>query len=189
MLSWLRDKLLRDQRHTTMVKTFTTAIGLLGIALMAALYSSSMGRDGRVLAAGISALIALSIALWVGFRFVPRIKVELGGNHLSDFHSSPQRKESFSELLAELRTARRKCLSILQLLYTCGAGAAARHPGRAGDAQQARSVLGEPDQVGVTLSLRVFRERQKVSGRSGVHLLPGNPSAGADQFFGSGHPG
>jgi len=73
MLSWLRDKLLRDQRHTTMVKTFTTAIGLLGIALMAALYSSSMGRDGRVLAAGISALIALSIALWVGFRFVPRL--------------------------------------------------------------------------------------------------------------------
>ena len=73
MLSWLRDKLLRDQQHTTMVKTFTTAIGLLGIALMAALYSSSMGRDGRVLAAGISALIALSIALWVGFRFVPRL--------------------------------------------------------------------------------------------------------------------
>jgi uncharacterized protein (DUF58 family) len=49
------------------------SIGLLAIAMMAALYSSSAGRDGRVAGAAISAFIALGIAIWVGIRFVPRL--------------------------------------------------------------------------------------------------------------------
>jgi uncharacterized protein (DUF58 family) len=56
-----------------MWKSFLTSIGLLAIALLAALYSSSAGRDGRVLSAGLSALIALGIAVWVGIKFVPRL--------------------------------------------------------------------------------------------------------------------
>jgi uncharacterized protein (DUF58 family) len=72
MLSKLRDK-LPDQLHRAMWKNFGASIGLLAVAMVAALYSSSMGRAGRVLAAGISALIALLISLWVGFRFVPRL--------------------------------------------------------------------------------------------------------------------
>jgi len=56
-----------------MWKSFLTAIGLLAIALMAALYSSSAARDGRVAAAGISALLALGMAIWVAIRFVPRL--------------------------------------------------------------------------------------------------------------------
>jgi uncharacterized protein (DUF58 family) len=56
-----------------MWKSFLTAIGLLAIALMAALYSSSAARDGRVAATGISALLALGMAIWVGIRFVPRL--------------------------------------------------------------------------------------------------------------------
>jgi uncharacterized protein (DUF58 family) len=68
-----------------MWKNFSTSIGLLTIAMMAALYSSSMGRDGRVLAAGISALIALSIALWVGFRFVPRLAASVDWDWLPFF--------------------------------------------------------------------------------------------------------
>src|SRR5262249_40345057 len=54
-------------------KNFMMSIGLLAIALMSALYSSSAGRDGRVVPAGISAFLALGIALWVGFKFVPRL--------------------------------------------------------------------------------------------------------------------
>ncbi|HYR87524.1 MAG TPA: DUF58 domain-containing protein [Terriglobia bacterium] len=84
MLSRLREK-LRDQEHRTMVKTFSTAIGLLALALIAALYSSSMGREGRVLAAGVSAGIALSIALWVGFRFVPRLAASVDWDWLPFF--------------------------------------------------------------------------------------------------------
>ena len=56
-----------------MWKNFMTSIGLLAIAMMAALYSSSAGRDGRVLPAAISAFIALAIAVWVGVKFVPRL--------------------------------------------------------------------------------------------------------------------
>ena len=56
-----------------MWKNFSACIGLLTIALMAALYSSSAGRDGRDVAAGIAAFIALVIAVWVAIRFVPRL--------------------------------------------------------------------------------------------------------------------
>jgi uncharacterized protein (DUF58 family) len=56
-----------------MWRNFGSSIGLLTIAMMAALYSSSAARDGRLVAAAISALIALSIALWVAIRFVPRL--------------------------------------------------------------------------------------------------------------------
>ena len=56
-----------------MWKSFLSSIGLLAIAMMAALYSSSAGRDGRVAAAGVSALLALGIAIWVAIKFVPRL--------------------------------------------------------------------------------------------------------------------
>jgi len=49
------------------------SIGFLAVAMMAALYSSAAGRDGRVLAAMISALLALGIALSVAIRLVPRL--------------------------------------------------------------------------------------------------------------------
>ena len=56
-----------------MWKNFMTAIGLLAIALLSALYSSSAGRDGRVAAAAISGFLALGIAILVGIRLVPRL--------------------------------------------------------------------------------------------------------------------
>ncbi len=56
-----------------MWKNFMTSIGLLAIAMIAAIYCSSAGRDGRVLATGISGLLALGIAIWVGIKFVPRL--------------------------------------------------------------------------------------------------------------------
>ena len=62
-----------DKHHRAMWKNFSTSIGLLAVAMMAALYSSSAARDGRVLGAAISAFVALGIAVWVGVRFVPRL--------------------------------------------------------------------------------------------------------------------
>ena len=56
-----------------MWNNFMTAIGLLAIALLSALYSSSAGRDGRVAAAAISGFLALGIAILVGIRLVPRL--------------------------------------------------------------------------------------------------------------------
>src|SRR5437867_2153537 len=56
-----------------MWKHFMTSISLLAIAMMAALYSSSAARGGRGLAAAISAVVALGIAIWVGIKFVPRL--------------------------------------------------------------------------------------------------------------------
>lgn len=56
-----------------MWKSFATSIGLLTLAMVAALYSSSATRDGRLLPSAISALIALTIAIWVSVRFVPRL--------------------------------------------------------------------------------------------------------------------
>ena len=56
-----------------MWKNFLSSIGLLTIAMISALYSSSATKDGRLLASAISAFIALGIAIWVGLRFVPRL--------------------------------------------------------------------------------------------------------------------
>ena len=56
-----------------MWKNFGTAIGLLAIAMVAALYSSTATRDGRILPSAISALIALGISVWVAWKLVPRL--------------------------------------------------------------------------------------------------------------------
>src|SRR5215467_6090131 len=56
-----------------MWKSFFSSIGLLTIALISALYSSSATRDGRVLASAISAFAALGLAIWVAVKFVPRL--------------------------------------------------------------------------------------------------------------------
>jgi uncharacterized protein (DUF58 family) len=56
-----------------MWRSFSISIGLLTIAMMAALYSSGATRDGRILASALSAFLALGIAVWVAWRFVPRL--------------------------------------------------------------------------------------------------------------------
>jgi len=68
----LRER-LADPTHRMMWRHFGSSIGLLTIAMLAALYSSSAARGGRLAPAGISALIALAIAIWVAIRFVPRL--------------------------------------------------------------------------------------------------------------------
>ena len=68
----LRER-LADPTHRMMWRNFSRSIGLLSIAMMSALYSSSAARDGRLAPAGVGALIALSIAIWVSIRFVPRL--------------------------------------------------------------------------------------------------------------------
>src|SRR5262249_21316571 len=62
-----------EESHRAMWKNFLQAIALLTVAMMSALYSSSVGSDGRIIAAGVSAAIALAISIWVGLRFVPRL--------------------------------------------------------------------------------------------------------------------
>src|SRR5438128_1783311 len=59
--------------RSPMWKNFSTAIGLLAIAMVAALYSSTATRDGRILPSAISALIALGISVWVAWKLVPRL--------------------------------------------------------------------------------------------------------------------
>src|SRR2546426_3637092 len=56
-----------------MWKNFIMSIALLAIAMIAALYSSTATRDGRILPSAISAFIALGISVWVAWRFVPRL--------------------------------------------------------------------------------------------------------------------
>jgi len=50
-----------------------SSIGLLTIAMMAALYSSNAARNGNALSAGVSAVAALMIAIAVAIKFVPRL--------------------------------------------------------------------------------------------------------------------
>jgi uncharacterized protein (DUF58 family) len=56
-----------------MWQSFMSSIGLLAVALLSALYSSSAAGDAQVFSAVMSALIALAIAIWVALRFVPRL--------------------------------------------------------------------------------------------------------------------
>jgi uncharacterized protein (DUF58 family) len=62
-----------ESTRRSMWKNFSQSMTLLGVAMVAALYSSSAGRDGRVIAAGVSALLALGLAVWVALRFVPSL--------------------------------------------------------------------------------------------------------------------
>jgi uncharacterized protein (DUF58 family) len=65
-----------------MWKSFSTSIGLLTIAMMAALYSSNATRDGRMIASATAAFLALGISIWVAFRFVPRLAAGVDWNWL-----------------------------------------------------------------------------------------------------------
>ncbi len=84
----MRQKLresLADPTRRMMWKHFSKCIGLLTVAMMAALYSSSAGRGGRLAPAGISALTALAIAIWVAIRFVPRLAANVEWDWLPFF--------------------------------------------------------------------------------------------------------
>src|SRR5215467_6971047 len=56
-----------------MWKHFMASIGLLAIAMMAALYSSNAARNGNAWGAAVSAVAALMIAIAVAIKFVPRL--------------------------------------------------------------------------------------------------------------------
>lgn len=53
--------------------------------MMAALYSSSAFRNGRMLATGIASFIAIGIALFVTFRYVPQLAADVDWGWLSLF--------------------------------------------------------------------------------------------------------
>ena len=72
MLRKFLDVFPHDGNPGAIWKNFAEALGLLTVALMLALYSSSVGRDGRVVSAVISAIMALALSVWVGLRFIPR---------------------------------------------------------------------------------------------------------------------
>ena len=63
----------RNEHNRSMWKNFARALALLAVAMLSALYSSSVARDGRIVSAAVSATLALVIAIWVGIRFVPRL--------------------------------------------------------------------------------------------------------------------
>lgn len=68
-----------------MARNFLKSMLLLGVAMLAALYANSSARDGRVFQSAIGAFIAISIAIWVGIRFVPRLASGIDWDWLSFF--------------------------------------------------------------------------------------------------------
>jgi uncharacterized protein (DUF58 family) len=64
---------LRREGGGQVARSFVRALLMLGLSLVAALYSNSSARDGRVLAAGVAALVAMAIAIWVAVRLVPKL--------------------------------------------------------------------------------------------------------------------
>ena len=66
-----------------MWKNFLLSLALLGISLTTALYSSSVSNEGRVGTATAFAVLSLGLALWVGFRFVPRLAKDVNWNWIS----------------------------------------------------------------------------------------------------------
>jgi len=54
-------------------RNFFQSLGLLAVAMIAAIYSSAAGKGGDAAAAALSAVLSLMIAFWVAYRFVPRL--------------------------------------------------------------------------------------------------------------------
>src|SRR5262245_28587513 len=90
----LRER-LADPTHRMMWRNFGSTIGLLTIAMMSALYSSSAARGGRLALAAVSALIALGIAIWVTIRFVPRLAANVEWDWLPFFSQHKVTKEGW----------------------------------------------------------------------------------------------
>lgn len=62
----------RTEEHPV-VGSFVRALTFLSISMVAALYANSAARDGRIIASGMAALVAMSIAVWVTVRLVPKL--------------------------------------------------------------------------------------------------------------------
>jgi len=66
-----------------MWKNFLLSLALLGISLTTALYSSSLSNEGRTRPAAAFAVLSLMLAIWVAFRFVPRLAKNVNWNCIS----------------------------------------------------------------------------------------------------------
>jgi len=73
MLQKLLAKLPIVPGEEPMWKSFLKSMGMLALAMFAALYSANAASSGGMGAAVVAALIALAIAAWVGIRFVPQL--------------------------------------------------------------------------------------------------------------------
>ncbi len=63
----------RRAEENPVVGSFVRALAMLSLSLVAALYANGSARDGRIIATGIGALVAMSIAVWVTVRLVPKL--------------------------------------------------------------------------------------------------------------------
>jgi uncharacterized protein (DUF58 family) len=73
MLQKLLAKLPIVPGEEPMWKSFLKSMGMLALAMLTALYSTSAASSGGMGAAVVAALISLAIAAWVGIRFVPQL--------------------------------------------------------------------------------------------------------------------
>jgi len=73
MLQKLLAKLPIVPGEEPMWKSFLKSMGMLALAMLAALYSTSAASSGGMGVAAVAALMSLAIAAWVGIRFVPQL--------------------------------------------------------------------------------------------------------------------
>ncbi|MGB6626460.1 MAG: hypothetical protein WBE43_16890, partial [Candidatus Acidiferrales bacterium] len=72
ILTWWRE---RDKPGW---RNFAIALSTLTLALFLALYSAAMAETGRSIFAGLSAVLALALAAWVGIAIVPKMARRTG---------------------------------------------------------------------------------------------------------------
>ena len=104
---WRESSAKSKFRTNSMWKNFLLSLALLGISLTAALYSSSASNNGRTGAATASAVISLVLALWVGFRFVPRLAKDVNWNWIPGLSQYKLTRDGWIFLSAIVR--RRSC--------------------------------------------------------------------------------
>jgi uncharacterized protein (DUF58 family) len=73
MLQKLLAKLPVVPGEEPMWKSFLKSMGMLALAMLAAIYSTTTARSGDMSTAVVAAVISLAIAAWVGIRFVPQL--------------------------------------------------------------------------------------------------------------------
>jgi uncharacterized protein (DUF58 family) len=97
---------------------FGKSLLLLGLALFAALYANTSARNGQIPAAILGAVLALAVALWVTWRFVPRLAAAVAWEWLPFLSGFEVTREGWAGVALTGLTALNTSNNLLYMIFS-----------------------------------------------------------------------